>query len=508
MSGTTTTNNANKYDARIFTGKRSEYGMLVFSDRQRQAIYERHETSYKSVYELKEAYDKQEFLRKMRTDIKREYLTRKKQLKRLQIDAAVDFRNAEMSLQEHYASASASAQGQEPRIIHGVDISAPLVSQIQLPDGETLDLKTLQCHAEFDKLRGVHEDLRRDQLESIRIWEEEQQRQRECEVANEAYWGQGVSSDLATPPPPRQTRGAFGGCYDDDDVSESSCDSDYCGTFGDYPHEYNYEGETREAEEAQAQQQNKRPSHLPGCVNPKCVSCCWDNEVGYEVGYEKNAWSDDDENETEEEPDYDNKWNLPMTAEEKTILENGEEAQRLLEESPSSLCLCVADITISRAERMLELLRERAAIDEHKAMMEIQDCPPIHDEPASISTGGSAINKANKSKKSSSWSSSHAAKARIAKQQKKKHRKQKQYVPVQITDNTNRTNEVTAILTANKLEINVPKKNMQNAEAVKRHNKKWKGINSECKQTAARGTRITNIYKPRYEGDSDYSDWD
>ena len=475
MSGTTTTNATKNYDARIFTGERSEYGMLVFSDPHRQAIYERHETNYKKKYDLKQAYDKQEFLRKMRTDIRREYLTRKNQLKRLQIDAAIDFRNAELSI-----------QGQELSRIHGIDISAPLVSQIQLPGGETLDLKTLLSDKEFAKVREVHEDLRRDQLESIRFWEEEKQRQRECEAANEAYWGQGVGSDLATPPP-RQTRAAFGGCYDDADGNDSDS---------------SYEHEIREAEEAQ--QQKKRPSHVLGCVNPKCVSCCWDDERGYEMGYDY-----DNESETEEEtPDYDNKWNLPMTADEKKILENGEEAQRLLEESPSSLCLCVADITISRAERMLELLRERAAIEEHEAM-EIQDCPPIHDEPASTSTGGSAVNKANKSKKksSSTSSSSHAAaKARIAKQQKKRQQKQKKYVPVQITDNTNRTNEVTAVLTANKLEINVPKKTMQNTEDVKRHNKKWKGINTECKQTAARGTRITNIYKPRYEGDSDYSD--
>jgi hypothetical protein len=115
-----------------------------------------------------------------------------------------------------------------------------------------------------------------------------------------------------------------------------------------------------------------------------------------------------------------------------------------------------------------------------------------------MSTGGSAVNKANKSKKKSS----HAAtKARIDKQQKKK-KQQKKYAPLQVTENTNHTNEVTAILTANKLEINIPKKTLQTMEEMKRHNKKWKGINTECKQSTARGTRIANIYY----SDSDYSD--
>jgi hypothetical protein len=184
------------------------------------------------------------------------------------------------------------------------------------------------------------------------------------------------------------------------------------------------------------------------------------------------------------------------------ILENGEEAQRQLEESPSSWGVDGAHVTIGRAERMLELLKERAAVEEQKAM-EIPDCPPIDDEPAPVSTGGSAVNKANKSKKKSSHA---AAKARIVKQQKKKQ--QKKYVPIQVTENTNRTNEVTAILTANKLEINLPKKQLLNAtrEAKKRYNQKWNHTNTECKQSAARGIRIANIPVPRNPDDSDYSD--
>jgi hypothetical protein len=515
MSGTTTNapNTTKNYDAEIFTGEKSEFGMPVFSDPHRQATYEHHETRYKKTYALKQAYDKQEFLRKMRTDIRREYMTRKKQVKQLQCDAAVDFRNAEMSLQEHYASAS--AQGYEPWRIHGVDICAPLVSQIQLPSGETLDLKTLSCDTEFAKVRGVHEDLRLDQLESIRIWEEEQQRQREYEATNEASWNRWTQQQYHQRSAYEPRSGAFGGCYDEEHYPDehdngnndngndsSSYDSEYDGIFPDYPREYNYEREIREAEEARLQQQNKRPSHVPGCVNPRCVSCCCDNEVGYEVGYENNAWSDDESEPEEEILDSNNKWNLPMTEEEKTILENGEEAERQLEECPEDLCVSGADVTISRAERMLELLKERAAIEEQKAM-EIPDCPPIHDEPApaSASTGGGMISA---QKKAAAGAAAKAAKARQVKQQQKKQ--QKKFVPLQVTDNTNRANEVTAILTANKLEINLPKKKLLNAtrEAKKRHNQKWNHTNTECKQIAARGTRISNIPEPRFDGD--YSD--
>jgi hypothetical protein len=153
---------------------------------------------------------------------------------------------------------------------------------------------------------------------------------------------------------------------------------------------------------------------------------------------------------------------------------------------------------------MLELLKERAAVEEQKAM-EIPDCPPTHDEPApaSASTGGGMISA---KKKAAAGAAAKAAKARIVKQQKKKQ--QKKYVPIQVTENTNRTNEVTAILTANKLEINLPKKQLLNAtrEAKKRYNQKWNHTNTECKQSAARGIRIANIPVPRNPDDSDYSD--
>jgi argonaute-like protein implicated in RNA metabolism and viral defense len=143
-----------------------------------------------------------------------------------------------------------------------------------------------------------------------------------------------------------------------------------------------------------------------------------------------------------------------------------------------------------RANSLFEFLKERAVIEEHEAM-EIPDCLQIPDEPAST---GSSIT-APKSKKPKAHVTS-------TKPRNKQHQ-QRKFVPLKVTENTNRTNEVTAILTDNKLEINVPKRKLQNMEAVKRHNRKWKSINAQHKQSAARGTQITNIPQQRFDGDSD-----
>jgi hypothetical protein len=116
---------------------------------------------------------------------------------------------------------------------------------------------------------------------------------------------------------------------------------------------------------------------------------------------------------------------------------------------------------------------------------------------ASSSAFTATTNVISAQKKAAAGAAAKAAKARIAKQQQKKQ--QKKFVPVQVTDNTNRTNEVTAILTANKLEVNLPKKNLQNAsrEAVKRHNQKWNRVNALAKQSGARGTKIATLPDPR-----------
>ena len=449
MSGTTT-----NYDANIFTGERSEFGMPVFSDPRRQATYEYHETGYKKKYMLKQAYDKQEFLRKMHADIKREYLTRKKQVKRLQRDAAVDFRNAEMSLQEHYASAS--AQGQEPWRIHGVDICAPLTSQIQLPRGEILDLKTLHCDTEFAKVRGIHEDLRLDQEE-----QEQEQRRFEEQEQEQSRWWEANADALAKweqrsyeQRRPYAPRAAFGGCYDEEHYPDehasgndngngngndsSSYDSDYCAEFGYYPREYNCEREWREAEEAAAAAA----------------------EAAEQQRWEENTRDSDDEGLWDEE--------------------------------------AIAD----EAEHIREIAQMKLDGDhpDVQQLEHIQVTEPK--ERITASTGG--INSAQKK----------AAKARIAKQQQKKHAKnqQQKFVPIQVTINTNRVSvedaeAVSAMLYRGKVQVNLPKKNMQAAiasvsasasrEDKKRHDKKWRRINAAQKQSNARGTRIENIPEQR-----------
>jgi hypothetical protein len=65
-----------------------------------------------------------------------------------------------------------------------------------------------------------------------------------------------------------------------------------------------------------------------------------------------------------------------------------------------------------------------------------------------------------------------------------------------------------------KVQINLPKKNMQASSASasasreykKRHDEKWRRINAAQKQSNARGTRIANIPEPKAWwncGDSD-----
>ena len=504
MSGTTTNTNTN-YDANIFTRERGEYGMLVFSDPRRQATYEYHETEYRKKYVLKQAYDKQEFLRKMRADIKREYLTRKKQVKRLQRDAAVDFRNAEMSFQEHYAG----AQGQEPWRIHGVDICAPLVSQIQLPSGETLDLKTLDCDTEFAKVRRVHEDLRLDQLESIRICEEEEQRQREYEAANEASWNQWTQQQYQQrrpyaprdeeqqPQQPQQQEqqqpeeeqpgrygdGGYCGCGDlecsdcysysgDENDDQGSYDSEY-----DYPRELNCEREWREAEEAEAAA-----------------------AAAEQQRWEENTRDSDGET-----------WDEEARADEAE--HRREVALMKLNDDMTYTCDDHPDV------QQLEVV----AITEPKQRITA----------SAASSGGISAQK-----KASAGAAKKAAKARQAKQELKKKAK---FVPFKITANTNRVpvpvskecrdveeeeewsgneddveQEQTAmptLLYQGKAQVNLPKKNLQNVsrEDKKRHIAKWRRIETAEKHASARGTRIANIPEPRAWhncGGSDIDDYE
>ena len=445
----------------ILTDQRSEFGMYKFADPRRQATYEHHETRYTKMLKVKNAYDKQELLRKMRADMKREYLTRKKQVVRLQKDAAIDFRNAESSLQEHYATEAADHHP----YIRAVDITAPLVSRIQLPRGEILDLKTFDANHEFAKVRQIHEDLRRDQEE-----QEQEQRRFEEQAQEQHQWWEANADALAKweqrqyeqrrPYAPRgeeqqqqqqeeEQSGRYGdggycGCddlecsdcysYGNENDYQISYDSDYCG-------EYNWECECREAEEAEEAEAARQAA----------IQQQWMEKThndAYQQACDAFAGGDD------------------------------EVAQMRLNDDLNYTCDDYPDV------QQLEVVQ----VTEPKARITAS---------AASSGGISAKKKA----------AAGAAKARIAKQQRAKKQQQqtKQFVPIQITVNTNRvTGEETeyasyAMLYQGKAEINLPKKNLQNVsrEGKKRDAAKWRRINASEKQSNARGTRIANIREPR-----------
>ena len=455
----------------IFTTERSEFGMYKFSDPCRQATYEYHEMSYTKMLKLKNAYDKQELLRKMRADMKREYLTRKKQVTRLQKDAAIDFRNAESSLQEHYAT---DAADQRP-YIYAVDINAPLVSQIQLPHGKHLDLKTFDANHEFAKVRGIHEDLRREQEEQEqeqRRFEEQEQEQEQsrwwkAEAEALAKWEQrnyeqrrpyeprAEQQQQEEEQPGRYGDGGYCGC-DDLDCSDCysyggendgalSSDSEYDdGLFPRYPREYNCERECREREEA---------------------------EAAAEAAAEQQRWEENTRNSDGE------------TWDEEAIANEAEHRREValmkLNDDMSYQCDDYPDVVTVTEPR----------------------------ERITVAAAGSAISAKTKAK--SKTTAAAAAKARIAKKQQNK------FAPIQVTINANRVSVEDAessstMLYKGKVQINLPKKNLQNVsrEDKKRHDEKWRRINTEEKQSNARGTRIANIPQPRmwYDepNDSDY----
>jgi len=505
MSGTTTNANVNtnantpdatnNYDADIFTGERSEFGIPVFSDPHRQATYEYHETGYKKKYEVKNAYDKQEFLHKMRTDIKREYLTRKKQIKRLQRDAAVNFRNAEMSLQEHYASAS--TQGQRHWKIHGVDINAPLVSQIELPSGETLDLKTLQCDTEFAKVFGIHEDLRLDLIESIKIQEEEQQRQREYEAANEADWNQWTRQQY-------QKRSAYETrrVVEMRNEDQENTEGDYCDPHGESMWRLKAGvavlRESAQAEQQQPQQQQEEEPQ--GRYGDGGYCCCGDLECSDCFSY-GNENDDRDSYDSDYPREYN--WERECREAEETQAAAEQEQQRWTENTRDSDGETWDEEAIANeAEHRREMAQMKLngdmtyTCDDYPDVQQlevVQVTEPKERFAASSAAGGMI----SAQKKAAAGAAAKAAKARQAKQEQKKQ--QKKFVPLQVIDNTNRSNEVTAILTANKLEINLSKKNLQNVsrEGKQRHIAKWRRIETEEKHASARGTRIANIPEPR-----------
>jgi len=500
MSGNTNTAN-NTDDSRFFTGSRDEFGMYVFSDTSVQAIYDFHEDGYRNKLRLKEAYDKQEILRKMRVDLKREYTTRKKQVKVLQKHAAVDFRNAEMSLHEHYASVQARSQSPFKYCQRGIDICAPLVSQITLPSGEVVDLKTFDCHAEFERIVGVHASLLQQQKDAERDKDAEDsedseewfdQPERHCFTADEwdammveqrlldqmqtrnLEWVSCESPRTAIPTTTTATtttttarRSAFGGCYD----------------------------YTEEEQEQQRRDQEETQMRALG-------------------QYFVNKWA---------------QFGLrrQLTDEEIAILVAGTLAEHAMNDPEyDPTCDYTSNApTFQQAMRLEELLRQEQIRDVESFAEVLEDCDDealqcdieqraleLPDEPAS--EGNSTIPLPLAKTKKLRTATTAATKARIAKQLRKNQGQQQQnrkFVPITITINDNhathkQSEALLEMISSSKVEINLPKKKLQHAsrEAMKHYNKKWNRVNAQAKQSAARGTRIADI--PRKWDCNSYSD--
>jgi len=471
----------------IFTTERSEFGMYKFADPCRQATYAYHEDAYMKMLKLKNSYDKQELLRRMRTDIKREYLTRKKQITRLQKDAAIDFRNAESSLQEHYATEAADHQP----YIRGVDINAPLVSQIQLPNGKHFDLKTFDEHHEFARVRQIHEDLRRDQ---------EEQEQRQCEdqeqrwsEAEKEVWNNWVKRQYLERSA-YETRRVKEMRNEDQEntegdmpqlcLEESRHDSDYCGPFGYYPrgevprerHEAGLASIRRRAQAEQQQEEEEQVGRYGdggfcGCGDLECSDC-------FSYGNEN-----DDQSSYNSDYDYPREYNYERECREAAAEAQAQAAeQQVMDNDTSYQCDDYPDVV---------------TLTEPK-------------ERITVAAAGGTISAKTKAK--SKTTAAAAAKARIAKKQQNK------FAPITVTINTNRVSVEDAessstMLYKGKVQINLPKKNMQASSASasasredkKRHDEKWRRINAAQKQSNARGTRIANIPEPRmwYDEPSD-----
>lgn len=476
---------ATEYGSQIFNGQRGEYGFYKFADPHRQATYEHHEIRFTKMQILKNAYDKQELLRRMRADIRREYLTRKKQMKRLQMDAAVDFRNAELSLQEHYASEAAA---DHHPYIHGVDIHAPLVSKIQLPNAQILDLKKFDADSEFAKVRQIHADLLADQQESIRLFEQEEQRQSQYYTIQQR-WMEREYGQPRQPQQPEQQQeeeqagrygdGGYCGCGDfecsdcfsyggDENDDGDSYDSENCGTFGHYPHENNWERKCREEEEAAAAQAAAA-------------------EAAEQQRWEENTRDSDGET-----------WDEEARA-------NEAEHRREV-----ALMKLNYDMTYTCDDHPDVQQLEVVAITEPKQRITA----------SAASSGGISAQK-----KAAAGAAKKAAKARQAKQELKKKAK---FVPFKITANTNRvpvpvcneccdvedwsgseddmeqqeqtttTATTTTLLYRGRAQVNLPKKNLQNVsrKGKQRHIAIWRRIEAAEKHASARGTRIANIPEP------------
>lgn len=413
--------------------ERDEFGFQMFQNPYLQALYERSQREYKLKYNLKTAYDNQEFLRKMRADIKREYLTRKKQLKKLQTDAAVIFREDEMKLQEHYSTEFAKSQG-----MRVIDITLPLVHDISLPNDNVFDVRKFNIEEAFEGLRNLHREYYESEMQ-IAIEQarekqerERQQQQQEQQDHREIPWAEWVAAGEASETCLGCNDLECSDCYDDDhdgNNDSDSYDSDYCGVFGYYPREYEYERQAREEEEARvAQAARLRAEHQAEAeAAEEAARRIREEEMSIEA-----------EEAEEAEPTYDDD-DIPSVEPK--------------ERHASNSAAVSATTNIISAKKKAALKSNAAAATKARIAKQHQK-KSMKFVPLQITINDNRERHAN-----------------------------------------NQDQEATAILSTSKLEINLPKKSLQGAsrEAIKRHNQKWNRDNALAKQSGARGTRIANL---------------
>ena len=464
-TNTKTQKTAEEYNRSIYSTERTEHGFLHFQDIEYQIAFEHRETKYRLAYILKEAFDKQEFLRKMRADMKREYLTRKKQVKTLEKDQAVVFRNAEMKLQEYYRSTTSIHDDSRRKV---ATASPPHIATIHLPFGNTLHtneipLSEVDMRDQFRQLREFHVKLRYDKegelREAERQQEEEGERERRFEELARGERSQRLSSWIAALPPYK--RWTYYLTNDEEEIIDAA--------------------EIAETEYEEACDEGNKEW---------MESCRAKMERGAGIRKMK-IWE-------------------VMTPEEREV--DLKECERLIQEygADTRYTTVHAEETETeeqKAEREEHEMRRQMLRDEKEFKQMLEDdglvVPHLNDakiqeSKAFVTCGSSAKSKPSASSAAASASAKKATKARIAKQQK-----QKKYVPLAIHEVGN-----TKVSKDDVVVIDMPKKTLQgeSREDVKRYNRKWNKKNAMAKQSSARGTGIANLYVPNKWDCNSYSE--
>ena len=456
-----------EYDDAIFdSNRRSEYGLHHFQDPEYQRAFHLREEKYRLTFLLKKAFEEQEFLRKMRADMKREYLTRKKQMKKLQTDQAIVFRNAEMKLQEFYSDAT-GVPLETPRKIRSIDITSPLVTTFQLPFGNTLDLKELDTNELFADLCEFHIKLRSDKERELLQAElvQQEDEERECYFEEQAQQWRESSPWVAALSP--QERWSYFLTQNEQEMID--------------------EAQIAKVEYKRAREEENHP-WMNSC-RQTMERAAWDYKMKiFEMMTPEEREADLKECERQMQK-YGRDTRYPTLYPEETDEETEEETEQETEEEKAER---------EEKETLHQMLRDEK---DFKEMLDDDGLvvPQLNDveaqEPTAFVTCGSiAKSKPSSSSppSSSSISAKKTTKARVAKQQKKKPK----YIPFDIhsVENAKVTKEDVVV-------INLPKKILQGEtrEAIKRFNRKWNKKNALAKQSCARGARIPQLYDPRRE---------